>query len=159
MARGRSVRGPGAADERRPPIAEQAQELVRRQIEFDVVDVRFPPSAIGGRYRNCWRLAMRSPTIRRCATRDDVEDVDAVVRFGDGDVFLTLLNRSQERRVGTLHGETRSVAVRDGRPAFCAAHVRDGAVVSAIFSGDACLGTGRSRVASAPPARSATPWC
>jgi hypothetical protein len=123
---------------------EQAQELVRRQIEFDVVDVRFPPSEDWrARYRHL--LASGDPVPDDPSLRyawSDADGVDVTVRFGEGEVFVTLLNRTQERREGTAswRGGGSLPFAMDG-PAFCAAHVRDGQVVSAILAGDARVGS------------------
>lgn len=135
---------------------EQAQELVRRQIEFDVVDVRFPPSPDWrDRYRDVLAPGDEvpdDPDLRHAWT--DADGVDAIVRVGDGEVFLTLLNRTQERREGTAswRGGGSIGFAMDG-PALCAAHVRNGTVVSAILAGDARIGgwafTGRLGAACA----------
>jgi hypothetical protein len=123
---------------------EQAQELVRRQIEFDVVDLRFPPDP---GWRSRYRFVLDpgdevpdDPSLRHAWT--DADGVDAIAKLGErGDVFLTLLNRTQERRMGTAswRGDGSLGFEMDG-PACCAVHLRDGQLVSAIFAGDARLG-------------------
>jgi hypothetical protein len=132
----------GRNDGRR--LQERAHELVRRQVEFDVIDVRFPPVADWeARYRHVLEAGDEvpdDPSLRVAWT--DAPDVDAGVRFAvDGSVFLTLVNRSQERRAGTVawRGGGALAFATDG-PSVCAAHVRDGGVLSAILGGGATLG-------------------
>ncbi len=125
---------------------EQAQELVRRQIAFDVVDVRFPPSQDWrSRYRYVVGPGDPLPTdddLRIAWT--DADDVDLTARFDDdGSVHLALLNRSGARKQGTAHwrgGRTGSAFALDG-PALSAAHVEpDGRVRSALLAGRATVG-------------------
>lgn len=123
---------------------ELAQELVRRQIAFDVIDVRFPPyEGWTDHYRRVLEpgdAVPDDPELRVAWT--DVEGVDADARTAsDGSVFVTLVNRTANRAEGvvTWRGGGSVPFAMDG-PAVCAAHVRGGQVVSAILGGAARVG-------------------
>jgi len=124
---------------------ELAQELVRRQVAFDVIDVRYAEPGWEARYRHVLEPGdpvPEDPSLRYVWT--EIEGVDAGVRYatdGSGDVFLTLVNRTQRRAKGTVRwrGGGELAFAFDG-PKLCAAHVRDGEPVSAILGGRARLG-------------------
>jgi Glycosyl hydrolases family 35 len=123
---------------------ELAQELVRRQVEFDVVDVRYAEEGWASRYRHVLEPGDRvpdDPGLRHAWT--DAEGVDVTPRFGvGGDIYLTFLNRTQERREGTAtwRGGGEITFAMDG-PKLCAAHLSaSGEVRSAILGGRASLG-------------------
>ena len=123
---------------------ELAQELVRRQIAFDVVDVRYAEPGWEARYRYVLEPGDRVPDdpSLRCAWTD-IEGVDTGFRAaadGSGDVFLTLVNRTQRRAEGTVRwrGGGELAFAFDG-PKLCAVHVHDGEAVSAILGGRARL--------------------
>ena len=81
---------------------ELAQELVRREIEFDVVDVRYAEPGWGSRYRHVLEPGdgvPDDPSLRWAWT--DLSGVDVTARFGDGgDMFLTIVNRTSSRAEG-----------------------------------------------------------
>ena len=122
---------------------ELAQELVRHEIEFDVVDVRYAEPGWGSRYRVVLEpgdAIPDDPSLRYAWT--DLTGIDVTARFGeDGDVFLAIVNRTSARREGVARwrGGGALAFAMDG-PKLCAAHVRDGRVVSAILGGKAALG-------------------
>jgi len=123
---------------------EIAQELVRRQIAFDVVDVRYAEPGWRSGYRHVLEPGDEipdDPSLRYAWT--DVEGVDAGIRFAsDGsEVFLTLVNRTARRAEGMVswRGGGQLAFAFDG-PALCAAHVREDEVMSAILGGRAVLG-------------------
>ncbi len=121
---------------------ELAQELVRREIEFDVLDVRSTEPD-----RSRYRVVLTpgdpvpaDPTLRYAWT--GIPGVDVTARFAlDGDVFLTIVNRTSSRQEGEARwrGGGGLPFSMDG-PKLCAAHVHDGRVVSAILGGKASLG-------------------
>jgi hypothetical protein len=126
---------------------EQAQALVRAGIEFDVVDPRFAPQGWQERYRHVLEpgdAVPLDPGLRYAWT--DVEGVDASVRRatdGSRDVFVVLVNRTQERATGVVRwrGQDAGLAFALDGSALSAAHVDDqGRVVSAILGGRARLG-------------------
>jgi len=122
---------------------ELAQELVRHEIEFDVVDVRYAEPGWGSRYRVVLEpgdAIPDDPSLRYAWT--DLTGIDVTARFGeDGDVFLAIVNRTSARQEGVARwrGGGALAFAMDG-PKLCAAHVRDGRVVSAILGGKAALG-------------------
>jgi hypothetical protein len=122
---------------------ELAQELVRRQIEFDVVDVRYAEPDWESAYRVVLRPGDPVPddrSLRHAWTEPPGVDVSA--RFGpDGEVFLAIVNRISARKEGAARWRGGGILpfAMDG-PKLCAAHVRQGEVVSAILGGKAVLG-------------------
>ena len=127
---------------------EQAQALVRAQIEFDVVDARFTAAGWERGYTHVLEPGAAVPTdpsLRYAWT--DVGGVDASVRFavdGSGDAFLVLVNRTQQRATGEVHwrgGDGGLSFALDG-PALAAAQVEGGTgrVTSAILGGRARVG-------------------
>ena len=122
---------------------EIAQELVRREIEFDVVDVRYAEPGWRDRYRVVLEPGdpvPDDPSLRYAWTGPP--GVDVTARFGEeGDVFLSIVNRTSRRQEGIARwreGGTLPFAM-DG-PKLCAAHVHEGRVASAILGGKATLG-------------------
>ena len=122
---------------------EQAQELVRREVEFDVIDPRYAEPGWEERYRHVLEPGdpiPDDPGLRHAWTGPP--DVDVGARFGeDGEVFLTIVNRNQTRKEGVARwrGGGALPFAMDG-PKLCAAHVREGRVVSAILGGKATVG-------------------
>lgn len=127
---------------------EQAQALVRTQIEFDVVDTRFAPDGWERAYTHVLEPGdpvPEDPALRYAWT--DVEGVDASVRYAtddSGDVFLVLVNRTQDRAVGTVRwrGGDRGLPFELDGPALSAIQVDgvSGRVTSAILGGRARVG-------------------
>jgi hypothetical protein len=123
---------------------ELAQELVRREIEFDVVDVRYAGPGWEDAYRYVLRPGDEVPNdrgLRHAWT--GIDGVDVIVRSGTaGDAFVTLVNRSGERRDGVARWRGGgALAFALDAPKLCAAHVEPGgAVRSAILAGRASLG-------------------
>jgi hypothetical protein len=124
---------------------ELAQELVRRQIAFDVVDVRYPPNpGWRSRYRHVLEPGDPVPEDDRLRVAwTDVDDVDVTARFGaEGDVYLSLLNRGASRREGTARWrEGGEVGFALDGPALSAVHLgSDGRTRSALLGGRASVG-------------------
>ncbi len=128
---------------------EQAQALVRGQIEFDVVDPRSAPEGWEAGYRHVLEPGDPTPTdpgLRWAWT--NVPGVDASVRYatdGADDVFLVLVNRTQARAEGTVRwrgGPEAGIGFALDGPAVSAAQVDGGSgeVVSAILGGCARFG-------------------
>ena len=127
---------------------EQAQALVSAQIEFDVVDPRFAPDGWEREYAYVLEPGDRvpeDPALRYAWT--DVEGVDASVRYAaddSGDVFLVLVNRTQDRAAGAVswRGGDRGVPFELDGPALSAIQVDGGSgrVTSAILGGRARVG-------------------
>ncbi len=124
---------------------ELAQELVRRQIEFDVVDVRYAEPGWESAYRHVLSPGDAIPddaSLRHAWT--DIDGVDVTARFGTaGDVYLSLLNRTQERQEGiaTWRGGGSLPFAMDG-PKLSAVHLGpDGSVSSALLGGRASIGS------------------
>lgn len=123
---------------------ELAQELVRRQIAFDVMDVRYAEPGWEAAYRHVLvpgDEVPEDPSLRWAWS--DVDGVDVTARFGaDGSVYLSMLNRTQERQEGLVSwrdGGSLPFAM-DG-PKLSAVHLDPhGEERSALLGGCASLG-------------------
>lgn len=122
---------------------EIAQELVRREIEFDVVDVRYAEPDWGSDYRHVVEpgdAVPDDPGLRHAWS--DVPGVDVTVRpASGGDVFLAIVNRTSSRQEGIVRWrEGGELSFSMDGPKLCAAHMLEGEVRSAILGGKATLG-------------------